>query len=280
MLLASYNKTEIDDIKCMLKSEFDMKDLGQAKKILGMQILRNRDKDMLILHQHDYVVKLLKRFNMFESKPVTLPLSNQFKLSSDLCPKIDEEFDRMSHVPYANVIGSVMYLMVCTRPDLAHGISILSRFMGNPGEEHWNALKWLLRYLKGTLDLGLVFKFDKRGIMLKGFTDSDFAGDRDNRKSTSAYFFTLCNIAISWKSQLQKIVALSSTEAKYIAASDAVKEGIWLGRLLNELSFVDENAILYSDNQSTIHLSKNPMFHDRTKHIDIKYHFIRDIISK
>jgi len=141
MLLASCNKTEIDDIKCMLKSEFDMKDLGQAKKILDMQILRDRNKDMLFLYRHDYIVKLLKRFNMFEWKPVTLPLSNHFKLSSDFCPKTDEDYDRMSKVPYANVIGSIMYLMVCTRPDLAHSISILSRFMGNPSEEHWNALK-------------------------------------------------------------------------------------------------------------------------------------------
>lgn len=125
-----------------------------------------------------------------------------------------------------------------------------------------------------------MFKMNKKGITLKGFTDSDFDGDRDNRKSTSAYYFTLYDTAISWKSQLQKVVALSSTEPEYIAASNAIKEGIWLSRLLNELGFVDENATLYSDNQSAIHLSKNSIFHDRTKHINIKYHFIRDIISK
>jgi hypothetical protein len=280
MLLASYDKSEIDFIKQKLKSEFEMKDLGAAKKILGIQIYRDKDKNMLFLNHHDYVIKILRKFNMFDCKPVTLPLANHFKLSSDFCPKTDEEFDRMSKIPYANVIGSVMYLMVCTRPDLAFSISILSRFMSNPGEEHWNALKWLLRYLKGTSNFGLMFKMNKEGVTLKGFTDSDFAGDRDNRKSTSSYFFTLCGTVISWKSQLQKIVALSSTEAEYIAASDAFKEGIWLSGLLKELGFVDENAILYSDNQSAIHLSKNPMFHDRTKHIDIRYHFIRDIISK
>lgn len=120
MLLAIYDKSEIETIKLKLKSEFDMKDLGAAKKILGMHIERNKEKYMLFLNQHNYVIKVLKKFDMHDYKPVTLPLANQNKLSSECCPKIEEEYARMFKIPYANVIGTVMYLMICTRHDLAH----------------------------------------------------------------------------------------------------------------------------------------------------------------
>lgn len=125
---------------------------------------------------------------MYNCKPITLPLANYFKLSSECCPKTNEEYVRMSIISYTNAIGYVMYLMIYTRHDIAHGISTLSRFMNNPREDHWNALKWLLRYLKGTFDLGLVFKSNKDCVILNGYTDSDFASDRDNRRSTSSYF--------------------------------------------------------------------------------------------
>lgn len=174
-----------------------MKDLGAVKKIVGIQIFIDEEKDIFFLNQHDYVNKILRRFNMLDCKSVTLSLANHFKLSSYFCPKTAEENDRMLNVLYANVIGFVMYLMVCTRLDLAFSISIISRFMSNPGEEHWNALKWLLRHLKRTSNYGIMFKLNKEGVTLKGFTDSDFAGNREDRKSTSSYFFTLCGTVIS-----------------------------------------------------------------------------------
>lgn len=277
MLLACHDRSEIDSIKSKLKSEFEMKDLGEAKRILGMEITRDRNNCILQLRQCSYVKKILEKFSLLECKPVSLPIANHFKLTSDQSPKTEDELYRMQNVPYANTIGSIMYLMVCTRPDLAHSISILSRFMSNPGETHWLAVKWMLRYLKGSSSLGLEFKRSKEGIKLKGYTDSDFAGDVDNRRSTSSYIFTLCDGCISWKSQLQKLVALSSTEAEYIAACDAVKESIWLKGLLNEISFANDSVDIYTDNQSAIHLSKNPVYHDRTKHIDIKFHFVRSM---
>lgn len=280
MLLAGYDANEIKNIKQRLKQEFEMKDLGCAKRILGMEIKRNRSNQTLFLTQQTYILKMLTRFSMNEAKVVTLPLASHFKFSVEQCPKSEFERSRMDKIPYANAIGSVMYVMVCTRPDLAFAISTLSRYMSNPGEYHWEALKWLLKYLKGTSDLGLMFCKGETEIQLKGFVDSDFAGNCDNRKSTSAYVFTVNNACVSWKSQLQKIVALSTTEAEYIAASDAVKEGIWLKNLLDEIGFSGNDATVYSDSQSAIHLSRNPVFHDRTKHIDVKFHFIRDIIEK
>ncbi|KAL2498871.1 cysteine-rich RLK (RECEPTOR-like protein kinase) 8 [Abeliophyllum distichum] len=217
---------------------------------------------------------------MSNAKPVSLPLANHFKLSNEQSLRTEEEIDRMNFVPYANTVGSIMYLIVCTRPNLAHAISILSKFMANPGETHWITMKWILRYLKGSGHLSLKFSKSDEEVILKGYTDSDFVGDLDKRRSTSSYGFTLCDGCISWKSQLQKTVALSSTEAEYIAACDAVKEGLWLRGLLGEIGFRNETIRLYTDNQSAIHLSKNPVYHDRTKHMDIKFHFVRDMVEK
>ena len=185
----------------------------------------------------------------------------------------------MENVPYTNAIGTVMYSMISTRPDLAYSISLLSRYMSNPGKEHWNALKHLLKYINCTLNFGLFYKNRYDTLDLVGYVDSDFAGDRDSRKSTTAYYFTLGGNCISWKSQLQPLVALSSTEAEYIALTDAFKEAIWLQGLLKELQLLKTEAVVYSDSQSAIHLSKNPVYHERTKHVDVKYHFVRDLIA-
>ena len=185
----------------------------------------------------------------------------------------------MSKVPYSSAVGSVMYSMICTRPDLAHAISTLSRFMSNPGKEHWLAMKWLLRYIATTTNVGLRYLKTGTQLEVEGYVDSDYAGDRDTRKSTTAYFFLLCGNCISWKSQLQPVVTLSTAEAEYIAATEAVKEGIWLKGMLRELKLYEGSVSIYSDSQSALHLCKNPVFHDRTKHVDIKYHFIRERIS-
>ncbi|XP_031252927.1 secreted RxLR effector protein 161-like [Pistacia vera] len=144
---------------------------------------------------------------------VSMPLANHFMLSKSQSPKSDSELIKMENVPYSNAIGSVMYAMISTRPDLSFAISLLSMFMSNPGTEHWYALKWLLRYINSTSHVGL--EYCKRGnaLDLMGFVDSDFAGDRDTRKSTTSYFFTFGGNCVSWKSQLQPIVALSTTEA-------------------------------------------------------------------
>lgn len=280
MLLIGHNMYVINDIKRSLSAEFEMKDLGHAKKILGMEITRKRHDRILILKQSAYIEKLVTRFAMHNSKSVSVPLASHFKLSKDQCPVNESDVKQMEKIPYANAVGSVMYTMVCTRPDVAHAISTLSRFMANPGLEHWTALKWLLRYLKGSAHLGLVFSACNDGVVLNGFVDSDFAGNIDNRKSTTSYVFTLCGTCISWKSQLQPVVALSTTEAEYVAATKAIKEALWLKGLLSEINELSNPVTLYSDSQSAIHLCKNPVFHERTKHIDVKLHFIRDIVAK
>ena len=165
---------------------------------------------------------------MNEAKPVSTPLGSHFRLSKEQSSKTKEERDHMSKVPYALDIGSLMYAMVCTRPDIAHAVGVVSRFMSRPRKQHWEAIKWIFRYLKGSLDACASLK-------LQGYADADFTGNIDSRKSTTGFVFTLGGTAISWASNLQKIVTLSTREAEYVAATEAGKEMIWLHGFLDEL---------------------------------------------
>ncbi|KAL5538348.1 hypothetical protein UlMin_042297 [Ulmus minor] len=187
----------------------------------------------------------------------------------------------MSKIPYSNAIGSLMYSMVSTIPNLSFVMSVLSRYMSNPGKKHWEVAKWLFRYIKGTSNVGLIYE-QKEGTKLKleGFVDSDYARNKDNRRSTTAYMFCLNGCYISWKSKLQPIVALSTTEAEYIAATKAIKEALWLQGILQELKLMEDNAIVFSDSQSALHLCKNLVFHERRKHVDVRYHFIREKVTE
>ena len=187
----SSNMSQIQKVKRILKSEFDMMDLGNTRRILGMKIVRNRKDRTLFLSQKDYLEKVLKRFSMENSKHVSIPLVGHFKLSMTQFPQSEVEMKEMNFVPYANVIGSLMYAMVCSQPDIAHSVSILSRFMANSGKEHWNGVKWLLRYVRGSLGVGLKFGSSKEGVGIIGYVDSDYVGDLDKRRSTTGYIFTL-----------------------------------------------------------------------------------------
>lgn len=212
---------------------------------------------------------------MHEAKTVNTPIGGHFKLSAvkDASECIDTE-----RFPYSSAVGSLMYAMVGTRPDLSYAIGLISSFMSKPGELHWEAVKWLLRYVKGSSDLNLVFTKSKE-FRIQGYCDSDFAGDLDKSRSTSGYVFTVGGNAVSWRSCLQSVVALSTTEAEYIALSEAVKEAIWIKGLISDMGFKQEKATVWCDSQSAICLSKNNTFHERTKHVARKYHFIRDIIE-
>ena len=173
-----------------------MKDLGDAKQILGMRIIRDRKERKLYLSQTDYIEKVLKRFKMENAKPVSTPLGNQFKLSNRDSPKDDSERALMENIPYASAIGSIMYAMICTRPDIAHAVGVVSRFMSKPGRQHWEAVKWIMRYLKGTTDRVLCFA--GKELTLTGYVDADLAGsDLDKRRSTSGYVFTFGETAVS-----------------------------------------------------------------------------------
>lgn len=222
---------------------------------------------------------MLKQFSMSDANPVNVPLPAHMKLSASQSPITDEEITYMNKVPYAEAIGSLMYLMTGSRPDISFCISLLSRYMSNPGPAHWEAVKWLFRYIKGTNHLSLCYRKTDDSIKVEGYVDASYASDYDNRKSTSAYYIFVAGNCVSWKSQLQPIVSLSSTEAEFIAATEAIKELIWVRGLLSEIKISDESAVLKIDSQSAIYLCKDPMLHERSKHIDVRYYFIRDIIA-
>ena len=254
-----------------------MKDLGAAKQILGMKIMRNKVNGTLKLSKTEYVKKILSRFNMNEAKLVSTPLGSHFRLSKEQSLKTKEERDHMSKVPYASAIDSLMYAIVCTRLDIAHAVRVVSRYMSRPGKHLWEAVKWILRHLRDSTDTCLYFTCVS--LKLQGYVDADLAGDIDNRKSTTGFVFTLGGTIISWASNLQKIVALSTIEVEYVAMTEVGKEMIWLHSFLDELGKKQELGILHSDSQSAIFLAKNSAFHSKSKHTQMRYNFIRYLIE-
>lgn len=212
MLIAAKNMNEVDKLKSLLSSKFDMKDLGPAKKILGMEINRDRKARKLWVSQKNYLKKVLERFSMSDAKSVATPLANHFRSSNNQCPKSEEDVAEMSKVPYASAVGCLMYAMMCTRPDLAHAVSEVSKCMANPGREHWRAVKWIFKYLKGTMECGIMFERQHGDISVQGYVDADYAGDLDDRRSHTGYVFTFAGGPICWRSMVQSLVALSTTE--------------------------------------------------------------------
>eukprot|EP00253_Pinus_taeda_P003724 PITA_03724 len=241
ILLVGNDKEIIQDLKTKLSSKFDMKDLGAANYILGVEIKRDWVKRKLWLNQRKYVETTLQRFNMQDSKPVKVPIPVSVRLFVEQCPKAQEEEEDMSCVPYASAVGSLMYVMVCTRPDITHAVGVLSRFMSKLGKEHRTVVKWVFRYLCGTSDYGMCYQgrpILDRVLDIRGFVDVDWDGDLDQRRSTSGYVFNLFGGVVSSMSMKQSVVALSTTEAEYMAATHARKEAVWLQRLCSSMGLV------------------------------------------
>ncbi|KAK8950917.1 hypothetical protein KSP39_PZI003025 [Platanthera zijinensis] len=254
-------------MKRQLSKQFEMKELGEARKILGMEIYRNKKAGKVWSTQRAYIEKVLKRFEIDDTtKAVTLPLAAHFQLSADLYPKDDQERKRMKLVLYANAVGNLMYLMVCTRTDIAQAVGVVSRFMHDPDQGHWQTIKWILRYLKGTVDVGLVYGRQQSSVGLcMGYTDSDYASDIDRCRSTTKYLFTLTEGPVSWMSTLQSIVVLSTTEAEYMAVTKAMKTVIWMQGLLDALGVEHKTLTVFCD--STILFEKGEVL---LKKIDTK----------
>ncbi|GLJ29753.1 hypothetical protein SUGI_0587340 [Cryptomeria japonica] len=244
-------KGMISELKSQLTAKFEMKDLGVAKYILGMEIRRDRVNRKLWLGQSKYVNSVLQRFNMQNCRPLSVPFTVGMKLSVLDCPTSPLEMEDMSRVPYQSAVGSLMYVMVCTRLDIAQAAGVLSRYMSNPGRVHWDAVKRVFRYLKGTSEYSLCYHgnsvADMASLDIHGYVDSDWAGDIDSRRSTSAYVFTLFGGAISWMSKRQAVVALSTTEVEYMVATHACKEAIWLKRLCLDIGIKQGTVTVYCD---------------------------------
>jgi Zn ribbon nucleic-acid-binding protein len=273
LLLIGPGKEEIQWLKQELKSRFKMTDLGPCSFYLGMSIRRDRRQRAIYLSQRPYIEKMLKDLGMWESTPTAIPIQTaKIPPPEDGVP-CNEEQRRW----YMQAVGSIMYAMLGTRADVAYAVSFESRFLANPTEDHVAAAKHTLRYLKGTMDLELVFRGDLQP--LTGYTDSDWAGDAQTRRSTAGYVFNLGSGAISWSSKRQSVVALSSCEAEYMGQTQATKEAVWLRLLLQQLGTDTggpQATVIFGDNQGAIALAKNPQFHSRTKHIGVQHHFVRE----
>ena len=207
-----------------------------------MAIKRERSSGTLTIDQSLYLEKVLKRFGMLECNPVSTPLENGKKFERNL----DDVPYELTE--YQSAVGSIIYAAVSTRPDLSISIGILSQFMANPSKEHWSGVKRVLRYVKGTMNMGLIYR-KSSDFNLHGFSDADWAGDEMTRKSMSGFIFKLGDSTISWGSKKQSVVALSTTEAEYIALSLACQEAVWLRNLLGDFKHKQEETIIYEDNQ-------------------------------
>jgi len=276
LIVMATNKKLIDQVRDQLKSEFDIKELGELKYCLGIEVVRNRKLKTIQINQASMIQRVAERFQVQECKNIYIPAD----ANSRLTKPSDEDKNQAINKPYRELVGSLMYIMVCTRPDISNAVGEVSRFCDNYGIIHWHAAIKILKYLKTTMAMVLEFNGNQEKSV-KAYADASWASDKDTGRSVTGYVVTINNSSISWKSQRQSTVAMSSTEAEYMALFAVVQEVIWLKRLLSEVSseYLKENIIVYQDNKSTILLASNPTQHSRTKHINTKYHFVRDQVS-
>ncbi len=272
LLVAAPQLSTVQHVKQALSSVFTIHDMGPAKFYLGMEILRDRGQHALLLSQKRFASDVVLRFGMSEAKPKSIPLSTAVKLSKDAG-------DPLAGQPYSELVGALLYLSVCTRPDIAHSVGMLARYMSAPTTAHWEAAKSVLRYVASTVGVGVRFVRGSTESVL-GYCDADYAGDVDSRKSTTGYVFVLHGGAISWSSRLQPTVAASTAEAEYMSAASAVKEALWLRKLLPELHVTTSTVHILCDNQGAVKLLKHPIASVRSKHIDVLHHFARERVAR
>ena len=267
----------IEVVKRGLGKEFKMKDLGEARFLLGIEIRRRENGDVFLV-QEKYARGVLSRFNMEGCKPASTPLELGNHLDSSQQPIADVDKEKMVNIPYRSAIGSLMYLSTCTRPDISAAVSELSKFSQNPGTAHWEGVKRVMRYVSGTVGEGLLYK---RGAQVEvwGYSDSSHAGERETSRGRTGYVFLSAGAAVSWRSSMMKVVTHSSCESEYVGLSESGNEAIYLNQLQGELNVGGPSVLLYGDNESSLKLAENPVFHQRSKHILLKYHSLRDRVE-
>lgn len=264
------NNSSVEWFANSMQSEFEMSMIGELSYFLGLQIIQKPES--LFISQEKYLKEMLKRFKMEECKPVSTPMVTRCKLSKD------DSSENVDQTLYRSMIGSLLYA-TATRPDIMHVVCQVGRFQAAPKNAHLLAVKRIFRYLKGTTNHGLWYPKGKP-LDLYAFTDADWAGCVDDRKSTSGVAFFIGDCLVSWSSKKQSSVSLSTAEAEYIAAAECCTQIIWMKQMLKDMHIQFEDPILiFCDNTSAISISKNPVMHSKTKHIPIKYHFLREQVA-
>lgn len=269
-LLVSNNKERLSELKTALTNEFEMKDLGQVANFMGLRIRIDRDKQELYIDQSKYALSILEKFEMDHCHPKFIPMEPKLQLERSEVSDCDQ--------PYRELLRSLMYLMLGTRPDLCYAISKLSRYQDCYDEVHFTYLKAVLRYLKGTVDDCLTYIGSSDDVLI-GYVDSDWAFDQEDRKSTTGFLIKVFGNSVMWCSKKQGLIAGSSTEAEYVAAYSSIQEALWIEKVLNDLKInVEHPNTIYEDNSRCIQMSKNSET-KRTKHIEVKYSFLRDMVQ-
>jgi hypothetical protein len=282
ILLIGKDVQILNSVKEYLISKFSMKDMGEAAYVLGIKIYRDRSRYLLALSQSTYLDKVLKRFKMEDSKRGSLPIMKGVSLSVTQCPPTEKEKSVMSNIPYPSAIGSIMYAMLSTRPDMALALSLMSHYQSNPGMSHWSAVKNILKYLRNTKDMVLVYGGCEEELSIKGYVDASFDTNLDDSKSQIGYVFMLNGHAVSWKSCKQDLVAQSTMESEYMAASEATSEGVRLRKFIIELAVfasMDDPVDIMCDNMASIANTKELRAHSVVKHILQHYHVIRSYVN-
>ena len=275
IILAGKSEKKMADIKKALSDKFEMKDLGELHYFLGVKVIQDRKKGNIWIGQPVYTKNILQKFGMENAKPISTPVAVNTKLT--LKTEDSEYFDKET---YQSAVGSLLYLSTRTRPDITFAVNNIARFSSNPTTQHWTAVKRIFRYLKGTIHLGLLYERNGLKKLIIGYSDADWGGDCNDHKSTSGYLFLVGGTAVSWRSNKQTCVALSTAEAEYMALASAAQEAVWMRQLSKDMKTdVCEPTVIFEDNQSAICMAKNPQLHGRAKHIGIKYHFIREQVS-
>jgi transposase InsO family protein len=278
LLLFTNDVTVMGKLKLELQTMFDVTDLGDPNKIVGIEINRDRIRGELRISQTRYIESILEKYGLADGNSVSTPLDPKVKFEP-ITPST-EKGNRSNE--YASLIGSLMYAAVATRPDIAYAVYRLASYTANPGLSHWTAAKRVLQYLKGTKSLGITYKAkcaNAKNNILTGYSDASFANN-DDRTSVSGYTFISSGGAITWGSKKQSVVSLSTTEAEYICLSDAARETTWLRNLFKELGYDQTEAtLIYGDNEGSLAIARNPQYHKRTKQFDIRNHYIRDQIK-
>lgn len=270
MIITGNDTNEISRLRNYLFAQFEMKDLGGLKYFLGIEVLRSNAG--IYICQRKYILDLLTEVGMLNAKPADTPMVQNHKLGTiQGAPTADREW-------YQRLVGKLIYLSH-TRPDIAYAVSVVSQFMHNPQKHHMDAVIRILRYLKGTPGVGLLFK-NNGHLDIEGYTDADWAGNQDDRRSTSGYFTLVGGNVVTQKSKKQKVVALSSAEAEFRGIVKGITEILWVRKLLGELGLkVPDPTSLKCDNKASISISENPVQHDRTKHVEVDRHFIKEKID-
>jgi hypothetical protein len=283
ILLIGDNVDLLNSVKKYLNSKFSMKDLGEAAYVLGIKIYRDRSRRLLALSQSTYLDKILKKFGMETAKKGSLPVIKNKVLRKSQCPVTAHDKAEMAKHPYASAIGSIMYAMLSTRPDVALALSLTSRFQSNPGKDHWIAVKNILKHLKKTKEMFLVYGDCDEELGVTGYVDASFCTDPDDSKSQTGYIFKVNGGAVSWRSGKQPIVAQSTMESEYIAASEAANEAVWLRKFVIELGVfpnAQDPVNIYCDNTGAIANAKEPRSHSTAKHILRRFHVIRQYVQE